>query len=237
MCQKCDSIKAFNFDDNQQKPPIISDDLSAAILLLLWDDNTHNTMSVIRREWDSKFTFNDKALNELMKQMARNHAQAAHLGRQRAGSNAPFGQSDLDFGKAIALQEKQYLEAMLKDIQANRYGPFDKDFNSKEVQAEIRKAEQRARLQSNKLIATANEAWVLTAGDKEKIYWNLSPFEEHCIDCPRIAAGSPYTKATLRQYPKDGQTQCITNCLCWLTTESGAKSFVPQPVKKKGEKP
>lgn len=38
--------------------------------------------------------------------------------------------------------------------------------------------------------------------------------EKSCPRCPIIAAGSPYTKASLPAIPCDGSTPCLTNCKC-----------------------
>lgn len=231
MCQHCEDYKAFNFDDNKKRPPIISDDLTAAVLLLLWDDNTTGMMNIIRREWNSKVTFNQKAMADLMAQIAKNQAQAANIGQQRANGNGTvFDQGDIDFGKTIALEQQQYIQGLLDDVMAGRYGPFDKGFDSPEVQAKTKQLEQRLRLHSNRLVGTANEAFVLALPDDMQVWWVLSDDEKHCPDCPEIADASPYTKATLKRFPKDGSTQCGTNCLCYLVTAAGKKSFIPLSV-------
>jgi len=230
MCEQCDAIKAFNFDDNQPKPPIISDDLTATVLLLLWDDNQRSMMNIIRREWDSKLTFKESATKQLMDLIAKDAAQAAQLGRQRAGNGGDFGEDDLAFGRAWAMQDQERLNDLIEHVVNGDFGDFEKGYDSPEVQANIKKLEQRNRLRANGLIGVANEAFAQSLPEDEKIWWMLSKFEKHCADCPRIAAASPYTRKTLRQHPKDGSTQCITNCLCWLRTESGKQSFVPLPV-------
>lgn len=55
------------------------------------------------------------------------------------------------------------------------------------------------------------------------VYWKLSP-AEHCIDCLTLAANSPYAKPgdgtidldPLPTVPRRGDTQCISNCKCYL---------------------
>ena len=51
------------------------------------------------------------------------------------------------------------------------------------------------------------------------IHWRMS-MAEHCRDCPRIAAGGPYTRPggskPLPSVPRSGHTKCKTNCLCYL---------------------
>lgn len=53
-----------------------------------------------------------------------------------------------------------------------------------------------------------------------KIIWTLHP-AEHCPDCLSLAAGSPYTAATLPTYPGAGGTQCRANCKCSLEPDLG----------------
>lgn len=235
MCTQCDDYKAFEFDDGLPKQPIISDDLTAAVLLLLWDDNTRSMMNIIRREWDSKITFKQNASRELVGLLARNHAQAAQLGRQRAGSESPFDSADMDFGYSVALEQARYLDGLVADVQNGRYGEFEKGFDSPEVQEENKKLEKRLEAYSGGLIASGNAAWALmTMGAGKEIWWMLGYPERHCIDCPRIAAGNPYSaKNPLTQFPKDGNTRCLWHCYCYLRDAEGNIGFMPNIPKER----
>ncbi len=47
------------------------------------------------------------------------------------------------------------------------------------------------------------------------IWWRLGS-ARHCVDCPLLAANSPYTQETLPTMPRAGSCQCRTNCKCFL---------------------
>lgn len=46
--------------------------------------------------------------------------------------------------------------------------------------------------------------------------WVLDPAADHCVDCPQIAIGGPYTRETLPTVPGAGDTACLTRCRCRL---------------------
>lgn len=59
------------------------------------------------------------------------------------------------------------------------------------------------------------------------IYWRLTD-AEHCPTCIDLANGSPYTPDTLPTTPRKGETQCLTNCKCFLeitTKEKNTENF------------
>ncbi len=61
---------------------------------------------------------------------------------------------------------------------------------------------------------------ILSGADPDDvIQWHLNPMADHCPDCIPIAAGSPYTLETLPTTPAAGDTQCLTNCQCYLTIQ------------------
>jgi len=62
--------------------------------------------------------------------------------------------------------------------------------------------------------------WLLMHGQKEEkgfseVSWNLTP-AEHCEDCLALAEKGWMPIGELTQFPGDGQTQCLTNCKCYL---------------------
>jgi hypothetical protein len=225
MCKQCD-YKSFNFNDSK-KAPILSDDVIAAVLILLWDDNNQQMLSIIEHAWKTQFAESDAAGVAMMNQIAKASAQASHLGRQRAGEKSDFNQSDIDFGKMSAAQQSQYINNFMRDVKAGRYGSTDNAFDSTDVKQN--QIINRAAMHSNHLIAVANERFALALGDNEKIWWELGGNENHCEDCPALAEASPYTKNTLPTYPREGDTQCMSFCYCYLHTEDGKKSFMPLP--------
>jgi len=48
-----------------------------------------------------------------------------------------------------------------------------------------------------------------------EVLWNLTP-AEHCPDCLDLAGRGWIPIEELTQVPGDGQTQCLTNCKCYL---------------------
>lgn len=53
------------------------------------------------------------------------------------------------------------------------------------------------------------------------INWELGETDKHCIDCLTYAVKSPYKKNTLPTVPKAGNSACLSNCLCYLTYNTG----------------
>jgi hypothetical protein len=60
--------------------------------------------------------------------------------------------------------------------------------------------------------------------DDVVIEWKLGD-AEHCVSCISLAANSPYTKRNLPTTPRAGDTECASNCKCYLVyrTERKAK--------------
>lgn len=80
---------------------------------------------------------------------------------------------------------------------------------------QISEAQALARIQQYGT-ASQQSYWTEYAQTIEKlINWILHP-AEHCGDCLGLAAGGPYTVATLPTYPGAGDTECRGNCQCSL---------------------
>ncbi|MFN3200037.1 MAG: hypothetical protein ACE366_16695 [Bradymonadia bacterium] len=73
----------------------------------------------------------------------------------------------------------------------------------------------RSALYTKALEGTFQQATVDTHPPGYRIYWRLGACE-HCDDCPALAISSPYTQETLPTVPRSGETQCRTNCCCYL---------------------
>lgn len=57
----------------------------------------------------------------------------------------------------------------------------------------------------------------------DEVSWNLGASENHCVDCPELAAAG-WVPACPNggfgdgcQFPGDGNTACLTNCNCYLS--------------------
>jgi hypothetical protein len=152
--------------------------------------------------------------------LAEAHAQAAFLGRQRAGDRAPFDQDDTRFGQLTAQEEWPFLEGFARDLEAGRYTSF---FGSLDVAA----IDRRAQMYVARTFGTANEA--LGLADGGDLWWILGegPGLVHCSQCPALAAGSPYRPGELHVWPLGNSTPCYQNCRCEIRTASGLRGFSP----------
>lgn len=159
--------------------------------------------------------FGDQFYSELLDL----HAQSWRIGRALAGDATPDA-DDLIHGRAVADRETRFLVRFadqLVDGWAGEPGEVD-----------AAKIARRMRLYIGKSRATAAEALVETSDPRELWEWKLGGVEEHCSDCPRIAAISPFAQDELFQYPGDGETPCLSNCKCHLVRLSdGLSSFTP----------
>jgi hypothetical protein len=61
----------------------------------------------------------------------------------------------------------------------------------------------------------------LESEEKELIYWRLRPVE-NCISCVALQASSPYSASGLPTEPGAGDTECRSNCQCYLEFEKKA---------------
>lgn len=151
------------------------------------------------------------------------HSEAWAIGRQVGGDRAKLNEDDQLLGLEIADNETEYLNSFINDIEDGRY--TDADGNLK-----IGAVKQRANLYLGKLRGTANEAFVSASDPDDQFDWRMSAIE-HCDDCPRFASLSPFNADELYAYPGSGDTECMTNCKCYLVRKSDGKSSI-KPVEK-----
>lgn len=149
------------------------------------------------------------------------HRRAWQLGRQRAGDFRADTEDDDLMGRAAKDGDAEFLRSFSDAL--DRIDPryFDSNGNLKESAVQA-----RANLYVAKMRGTANEAFVATCEDDEEFLWILGAVEQHCPDCPRIAALSPFTKETLFTTPGASDTECLSNCKCFLRRKSdGLNAF------------
>jgi hypothetical protein len=145
------------------------------------------------------------------------HTQAVVIGRQHAGDRAPEEEDDRKFGVRVVDSEAEFLAGFVADLERGRYtDPETGDVQTGAVQ-------QRALLYAGRVSGTANEAWGLSQETDAGLVWNLGA-SDHCADCPGLAAGSPYTPASLPTWPRMSGTACLSNCTCTVTAD-GAEGF------------
>ncbi len=163
------------------------------------------------------------------------HFEALKLGYERAG----VFDYDADHLKMLARgikdKESDFLQGyhdqnggwhrgFLGDIKSGddpRYFNEDGTFRPGSLDA-------RSDLYVGRMRGSANEAFAIASFEEDpetEFTWALGGTEDHCEDCPEIAAGSPYTQDTLYTYPGAGDTECLGRCLCILEREDGATGF------------
>lgn len=144
------------------------------------------------------------------------HLQEAHtrgviVGRNWAGDMAPRELDDELFAGRAVEKELVYFEGFMQDLRGGRYGNPEDGFTTG--------VDARLRMYGNKVGGTMNEVFVLASPDTDTFEWAMLA-DEHCDDCPRWASGGPYTKQDLPAHPRDGSSQCRTNCRCVLVRGS-----------------
>lgn len=147
------------------------------------------------------------------------HGAAAALGRQRAGDLTPRDAGDNLLGALIAEEQGKFLASFRADIESGRYGPLDA--------LDQDKIARRSGRYAQVLLATTNEAFVQSSDPADTFDWHMGAVEDHCTDCPALAAGGPYTALTIPTYPRGGATACLHNCKCALVRSDGITGFNP----------
>ena len=145
------------------------------------------------------------------------HADAATLGRQRAGNLAYQNTDDILWGIAAKDKDADYLLRFLDDIAGGRYGTMDA-LNYSAIA-------NRADLYVSRSRGTANQAFVDASTDQDEFIWRLGGNENHCSECPELAAMSPWYKDDLFYVPGDGDTPCLSRCKCYLVRADGITGF------------
>jgi hypothetical protein len=97
---------------------------------------------------------------------------------------------------------------------------------------EISEAEglRRAGLYANRLRGTANAGFLRASQEAGlTLFWELGA-SEHCAECVRYAALSPWAASDLPTTPGEGATSCRSNCTCRLRREDGRLGFSREVV-------
>jgi hypothetical protein len=156
------------------------------------------------------------------------HERAASVGRRRMGDEHIFSDDDRDLADRVMEGERVFVDAFMADIAAGRY------WDVKLERIDFAGIYKRAQMYLARLAGTANEAYVKASGDGETWTWILDPKAEHCesesgecLDCPGLAAGSPYTSETLPTFPGAGDTKCLLGCRCAIVRSDGRAGFKP----------
>lgn len=146
------------------------------------------------------------------------HVEAHMAGQGMAGVTA-YGPEAARIGRILADQESQYLQGFLQDLIDGKYLDADGEFREGAFNA-------RQMMYVNKTRGTAYDGFVY-GSPANQFDWVLGAVEDHCDDCPVWAEGGPYDVSTLAIYPSGGDTQCLTNCKCFLRRDDGVVGPMP----------
>jgi hypothetical protein len=161
--------------------------------------------------------------NEVMEEMWHSEIRSAWekaygLGIKSVGN--PFGiwEQDKTWLKGAEAEEFGYLGRFVEDIKNNEF---------------VMELEDRLSMYIETLDGVYFHGQVEGSPDYVRIVWHLRD-AKHCDSCIRAAAGSPYTKKNLPFVPKDGTTECLSNCRCFLTFEYADEKPKPELYMIKG---
>jgi len=155
--------------------------------------------------------------------LADGHTAAHLLGQDQAGVLHPSVAMARHAGRWMADSESYYLHGFVQDILSGKY--------IKDGEFELFRVLNRARMYEGKMRGTAGQGFTSGSLPQDEFVWTLGATEDHCTDCPELAAMSaatPFTKSTIFQHPGDGGTPCLGNCKCHLLRlRDGATSQKP----------
>ena len=146
------------------------------------------------------------------------HADSWRLGRQLGGDFSHVQGLDSLMGRIQADNDSYFLRGFVQDLEDRVARYWDSDGPKRNMIG------GRAKLYLGRMRGTANHAF-MQASDPEVLFnWELRA-EDHCGDCPQLAALSPYTRDANLGYPGDGSQQCRGNCKCILIRADGVTGF------------
>lgn len=147
------------------------------------------------------------------------HADSWLLGASHGGRDTTTLQTVANrYGQHYADTETQWLNSFIDDIANGRYTDDAGIINQSAIDV-------RSRLYASKLRGTSNQAFVDSGEFGDSYRWVMTGLE-HCEDCPRLAALSPYSAGELFTVPGAGDTACLGNCTCIVVRLSdGMKGF------------
>lgn len=143
----------------------------------------------------------------------------SHMAGQRIAGADGFAAEAQRIGRIIGDGESQYLQGFLTDILDGRYIDLDGEFR-------LGAFEARQMMYVNKTRGSASMGFVY-ASQGQVFDWVLGATEDHCDECPVMAAGGPYAEATLYTVPGLADTPCLSNCLCYLKRDDGVMGPLP----------
>jgi hypothetical protein len=211
----------------------VSDDETQALLTPREDLPTQDDYdALIKAQVAAKSAYVDK-ISALLATVEKRGpaARAAALAKFRALARAELessfvrGVGATAEGDARDKRFRKWLGARV-DFETSR---FDEFLGRVLEDTEAMPREQRADLYGRTLDHAFNRGAFAVYDDQVRISWMLSP-AEHCEDCLERAAQGPYLPPgrgdgdpgglpELPSFPRDGATECLGNCKCYLVVE------------------
>lgn len=150
------------------------------------------------------------------------HLQEAHtrgvvIGRHWAGDMAARELDDELFAGRVVEGQLKFLSGFIQDIEDGRYS-LEGGYTSG--------LDNRLKMYGDRVGGTMSEVFVLASPEDDSFTWHMLA-DEHCDDCPRWAAGGPYTAKTLPAHPRDGTSACKMGCRCVVVRKSDGTPSPP----------
>jgi hypothetical protein len=151
------------------------------------------------------------------------HADLYNLGYEMASGSAADPETVAEIRRQMMDDQSFFSGGLVDDLvkQDPRY--LDEEGNLRD---DSKALDARLRMYGDRAAGTGNAGWVDGCDDDEEFTWH-KPALESCPDCVTYQEFSPYTKSTLPTTPRSGDSQCISNCKCYLTRSDGQASFKP----------
>lgn len=128
--------------------------------------------------------------------------EAFDLGRKVANKESDADQAKT-YAALMVTKQAPFLYKFGEDVRLNR-GTMDK----------VRRAE----MYGVQLDCAFMAGFLRACPSSWVVHWQLGA-AEHCEDCEHIAGDGPYTVGTLPTIPGAGETDCLSNCACYLKIE------------------
>lgn len=161
--------------------------------------------------------------------------EASHYAGQEMSGFRPSQVLAARRGRQVALAQNSFVRGLVTALDGRDPRYWDEGAEEwRSLALEARMASYTGRMRG-----TATDGWVAAAPAQTLYAWRLGGAEEHCADCPTLAADGPYlgqggtdqlAYPILYTKPGECDTPCLFNCKCRLERLSdGALS--PEPFR------
>jgi len=165
---------------------------------------------------DAIFSYNEKDVgyretSEFVHSLMRSYFRKAYL----KGMEAQAGSTKFTGSYQLTQEQNQWITSAA-DEEAGFFEKFMKDLRYKRTGKKGKMDwEDRVEMYAQTLDGVYDAGKVSALGELILIDWVLHP-AEHCEGCVYLSEQSPFTKSNIPATPRDGSTQCRSNCKCTL---------------------